>query len=183
MILYEGNPTELMNYSEEKWSETNHRLTNLFQAPYPREVKDKQDLFLEDRLINRTLRGEDVRSKSELIIANMLYNNKIDYEYEPVLELNGEIRRPDFVIYADNKNYYWEHLGMCKNSGYREHWKRKEAWYRKNDILPYDGASDQQVVLLKSKDTKKGGINSEEINNLIKIIQGEDYTIKINNAI
>ena len=41
----------------------------------PREVKDKKDLFLEDRLINRTLRGEDVRSKSELIIANMLYSN------------------------------------------------------------------------------------------------------------
>ena len=26
----------------------------------------------------------------------------IDYEYEPKLELNGEIRRPDFVIYDDS---------------------------------------------------------------------------------
>ena len=45
IILYEGDPKELMNYSEEKWSETNQRFTNLFQPPHPREIKDKYDLI------------------------------------------------------------------------------------------------------------------------------------------
>lgn len=175
IIIYEGDPKELINYSEEKWSETNQRFTNLFQAPYPHEVKDKKHLFLEDRLINRTLRGEDVRSKSELIIANMLYSNGIDYEYEPVLELNGETRRPDFVIYDDDsgETYYWEHLGMCTNRGYREDWKRKEHWYRKNDILPHREGGGKNGILLTSRDTKKGGINSEKIEKLVKIVKGE----------
>ena len=155
---------------------TNQRFTNLFQAPNPQEVKNKYDLFLEDRLINRTLRGEDVRSKSELIIANMLHSKHIDYEYEPVLELNGEIRRPDFLIEDDDsgKIYYWEHLGMCMNKGYRQNWKRKVQWYRKNDILPHNEGGGQNGILLTSKDTKKGGINSEEINDLIKIILDEE---------
>lgn len=175
VILYEGDPRELMNYSDNKWSETDQRFTNIFQTPHPRPVKDKKDLFLEDRLINRTLRGEDVRSKSELIIANMLHSNDIDYEYEPVLEINGETRRPDFVIYDDDsgETYYWEHLGMCTNKGYRNDWKRKEQWYRKNDILPHKEGGGKNGVLLTTRDTKKGGINSEEIENVVKIVKGE----------
>lgn len=173
IILYQGDPQELMNYSDEKWSETLRRFTNLFQAPKPREVKDRTDLFLEDRLINRTLRGEDVRSKSELIIANMLHSENIDYEYEPVIEFNNEVRRPDFVIYNDDsgETYYWEHLGMCRNREYRDGWRRKEQWYRKNQILPYKEGGGENGVLLISKDTKRGGIDSKEIEKLIKIIK------------
>jgi len=175
VIIYEGDPKELMYFSDEKWSETNKRFTNIFQDPNPREVKDKKNLFLEDRLINRTLKGEDVRSKSELVIANMMHSNGIDYEYEPVLEINGETRRPDFVIYDDDsgETYYWEHLGMCQNRSYREAWKRKEYWYRKNDILPYKEGGGKNGILITTRDTKKGGINSQKINDLIKIIKGE----------
>ena len=162
VILYQGNPTELMNYSDDKWSETNRRFTNLFQAPYPREVKDKKDLFLEDKLINRTLRGEDVRSKSELIIANILYHHGIDYEYEGILEFDGEIRRPDFVIENENTDeiYYWEHLGMLNKRSYREGWERKKQWYHKNGITEDGGPIGTLIVTV---DNKKGGISSEDI--------------------
>ncbi|AXV39097.1 AAA family ATPase [Methanobacterium sp. BAmetb5] len=167
IILFEGNPIDLMNYSEEKWSETNQRFTNLFRAPCPREVKDKKDLFLEDRLINRTLRGEDVRSKSELIIANILYHYGIDYEYEGVLEFDGEVRRPDFIIEDDDSGefYYWEHLGMLNNLRYKQNWEKKKEWYYKNGITVEGGRNGTLII---SVDNKKGGIYSEEIENILK---------------
>lgn len=167
VILYEGNPIDLMDYSEEKWSETNQRFTNLFQAPHPRQVKDKKDLFLEDRLINRALRGEDVRSKSELIIANILYHHGIDYEYEGVLEFDGEVRRPDFIVEDDDSGeiYYWEHLGMLNNLGYRQNWEKKKKWYHKHGINEDGGENGTLIV---SVDNTKGGIYSEEIEKLLK---------------
>ena len=169
VILYEGDPMEIMNYSEEKWSETNQRFTNLFKPPHPRVVKDKKDLFLEDNLINRTLRGEDVRSKSELIIANILYHHNIDYEYEGVLEIGGETRRPDFIIEDEDSGeiYYWEHLGMLNKKSYRESWDRKKEWYRKNGITAEGGENGTLVI---SKDNKKGGISSQEIEFIIERI-------------
>lgn len=171
VILYEGDPKELMDYSGEKWSVTNQRFTNLFQAPNPQLVKDKdkKNLFLEDRLINRTLRGEDVRSKSELIIANLLYHHEIEYEYEGVLEFNGEIRRPDFVIENEDtgETYFWEHLGMLNNRKYRESWERKKQWYLKNGITAEGGKNGTLIV---SEDNRKGGISSQDIEEKIKKI-------------
>lgn len=167
VILYQGDPIELMNYSEEKWSETNRRFTNIFQAPHPRPVKDQKDLFLEDKLINRTLRGEDVRSKSELIIADILYHYGIDYEYEGVLEFDGQIRRPDFVIEDEDsgETYYWEHLGMFNNKKYRKAWKKKEEWYHKNGITEEGGENGTLII---SVDNPKGGISSQEIEETLK---------------
>ena len=55
--------------------------------------------FLEDGLILRTERGDLVRSKSELVIADKLFARGIDYGYEQPLELEGgRIRYPDFTI-------------------------------------------------------------------------------------
>ena len=46
-----------------------------------------------------TENGENVRSKSELIIGNMLYKNNIPYQYEPRVELkNRKVFYPDFVV-------------------------------------------------------------------------------------
>jgi ATP-dependent exoDNAse (exonuclease V) alpha subunit len=167
IILYEGDPIDLMSYSEEKWSETNQRFTNLFQSPHPRPVKDKNDLFLEDRLINRTLRGEDVRSKSELIIANILYHHDIDYEYEGVLTFGDETRRPDFVIEDEDsgETYYWEHLGMLNQRSYRNNWKKKKQWYKMNGITENGGPNG---TLITSVDNPKGGISSQEIEETLR---------------
>ena len=167
VILYEGDPTELMNYSEEKWSETNKDSPIYLNLQIQNQLKIKKNLFLEDRLINRTLNGEDVRSKSELIIANILYHHKIDYEYEGVLEFESEIRRPDFVIEDEDSGemYYWEHLGMLNKRSYRESWERKKQWYKKNDITEEKGTNGTLII---SKDNPKGGISSQEIEEIVK---------------
>jgi hypothetical protein len=54
---------------------------------------------MEESLIHRTLRNEAVRSKSEVIIANLLHGLGIDYSYEKQLRgPDGRVRYPDFTI-------------------------------------------------------------------------------------
>lgn len=69
----------------------------------------------------RSLRGEYVRSKSEKIIADYLYNNNIPYQYEPKFEIS-DYRNvfPDFVVLnvRERRTIYWEHLGRCGEAGY-----------------------------------------------------------------
>ncbi len=80
----------------------------------------------------QTLSGEMVRSKSEVIIANILTERGIAFIYEPELKSsNGEMYRPDFEIASGGKIYYWEHLGMIDNEEYLANWQIKKEWYDK----------------------------------------------------
>jgi len=69
VILHQGPRTELRKYSPDDRSETARRLTNLFIARSPVVINGQ---FFEEYLIHRTARGEMVRSKSEVIIADHL---------------------------------------------------------------------------------------------------------------
>ena len=46
---------------------------------------------------------------------------------------------PDFTIadHARGVTFYWEHLGLLDDSGYRTRWERKRAEYLAAGILPY----------------------------------------------
>lgn len=61
-----------------------------------------------------TARGEQVRSKSEMIIADSLCREEIPYRYEfPVYTKEWGYVYPDFMV-LDKKNrkeWIWEHLG------------------------------------------------------------------------
>jgi len=85
VIFHQGNRHDLKRYSEGYYSESAHRLTNLFRPPHPVELRDR---FLEEGLIHRTRSGDSVRSKSEVIIADLLYSKGSDYIYE--LRLTGK---------------------------------------------------------------------------------------------
>ncbi|MCZ8133555.1 MAG: UvrD-helicase domain-containing protein [Rhodobacteraceae bacterium] len=87
----------------------------------PREewdFKTKHDWYAEvEKLDLRTLQGEKVASFEELQIANWLFRNGIDYEYEPVYEypLPGAGKRvytPDFRLVESG--VYLEHFGVRK---------------------------------------------------------------------
>ena len=56
--------------------------------------------------------GERVRSKSELLIANLLYRKKIPYKYECPLQIGNHTIYPDFTVLNVRKRkvLYWEHL-------------------------------------------------------------------------
>lgn len=85
------------------------------------------------RCIHRTLSGDFVRSKSEVIIANILHQTGIPFAYEePLVAPDGSRRVPDFTIEWRGQTYFWEHLGMLGVEEYRQNWELKKAWYEEH---------------------------------------------------
>lgn len=82
--------------------------------------------------IYKTRKSDLVRSKSEVIIANLLFDEKIKYEYEKKLyfEQNKWIE-PDFTIFINGTEFYWEHLGMIGIEDYDKRWLKKRTIYDK----------------------------------------------------
>ena len=78
--------------------------------------------FDEEDPVFPTRKGERVRSKSEMIIADRLLANGIPYKYECPIMVNGKIIHPDFTILriSDRKILYLEHCGKADDSDYAE---------------------------------------------------------------
>jgi hypothetical protein len=154
ILLIEGDdPSMLFDYTRPERSETARRNTNLFQ-PVLRRAED--EVPYAEHLIHRTVKGHLVRSKSELVIANMLFEMGIDYEYERVLEGTqqpGRLR-PDFsFVAADGDLILWEHLGMLGREDYRKGWEWKRAWYEANGFV-------LGKTLFTTEDDDRGGLDS-----------------------
>ena len=66
----------------------------------------------------KTIKGEYVKSKEEVDIANFLFLNGINYEYEKIFDnkVNDHIMKPDFYIYQNELYNYIEHFGIDKNN-------------------------------------------------------------------
>lgn len=171
IILHQGSATDLQRLSSERYSATATRLTNLFGPPKPVVVGDT---FLEERLIHLTSRGEAVRSKSEVIIANLLHARRVDYHYEHPLELDGITKYPDFTIEDDDAGvtYYWEHCGMLHDPAYRRRWEEKKVWYREHGILPIEDGGGPKGTLIETRDLPNGGFDSHQIETLINKLFG-----------
>jgi hypothetical protein len=171
VVLHQGSAIDLQRLSAEHYSATATRLTNLFGPPRPVAVGAA---FLEDRLIHRTSRGEAVRSKSEVIIANLLHAKGVDYHYEHPLELGGVVKYPDFTIEDDDTGitYLWEHCGLLHDRAYRRRWEEKQQWYREHGILPLEQGGGPKGTLIATRDEPDGGIDSASISALIATIGG-----------
>lgn len=97
-----------------------------------------------ENLIYKTDQGEMVRSKSELILANMLNQNRkyLLYKYERPLELMQgdkiQVVYPDFTILniQTGKITYWEHAGRMDDPKYANQFVYKVNSYMSNGIMP-----------------------------------------------
>lgn len=86
-----------------------------------------------------TLKNEHVRSKSEVIIANLLNAKKIPYHYEFPLELkDGYIIYPDFICLnkRTRQEFYWEHCGKMDDSEYSASLVKRLSLLAQKNILP-----------------------------------------------
>lgn len=121
---------------------------------------------------NRSDRIELVISKSEVIIANLLLEAEIPYEYERVLDCPDFPVKPDFTIlnHKGEPVLYWEHLGMLGKEDYDRKWERKRQGYEKNGykIITKEELKDVGTykLVLTTKE-RKGAIDSIEIRNVI----------------
>ena len=84
-------------------------------------------------------KGERVRSKSELIIANALFHSKIPYRYEYPLFVKGTGEfHPDFLCLNPRTGceILWEHFGLMDNEDYRNNAISKLAKYSEAGFVP-----------------------------------------------
>lgn len=109
-----------------------------------------------------TLKGEFVRSKSEALIANMLYQRGIPYHYEENLMLGDKIIAPDFkiAVRSENRFKYLEHCGMMGSEQYLKGFAWKLREYLANGFIPW------RDVFFTFDDTS-GGIDTAAIGYMI----------------
>ena len=89
----------------------------------------------------KTLRGEYVRSKSEVIIADRLFVKGIPYRYEIYFPMEFEdisYVYPDFEILNERtkEEFLWEHLGKLGDEGYSEAQLKKLSGYARSGFIP-----------------------------------------------
>ena len=100
--------------------------------PVPDEMLQIHSSYEEGK-IHHTLSDYMVRSKSEVIIANILFDRNIPFKYEvPLFASDGTFYIPDFTITWRGEKWYWEHLGLLNKEEYRNHWQVKKEWYEKH---------------------------------------------------
>lgn len=171
VILHQGPLVEYRRYASDEYSDIARRMTNLFNDSMPRAVNvGAQQKFLEEGLIHLTERGDLVRSKSELVIADKLFARGVEYAYEQPLVLpNGRIRYPDFTIadHARGMTFYWEHLGLLDDPGYRSRWERKRAEYSDAGIKSHEEGEGPVGTLIVTRDQPGGGLDAAAIASVI----------------
>ncbi|MDR1769409.1 MAG: AAA family ATPase [Hungatella sp.] len=157
-IIYNKQPSELKKYGAAELSDLAHRKTNLFGDAILRQVSngwyDSKNIFI-------TVDGTRVKSKSEVIVYNLLLASEKQPVYEQELHLNGITVHPDFTLETNNGTVYWEHLGMLGDYGYSKSWERKKKLYEKYGITQENGN------LILSQDELTGGIDAQKIHSLI----------------
>ena len=125
-------------------------LTNEQYAARWQDVSWTGRPFASDAPYICTARGERVRSKSEVIIADTLFRYNIPYRYEFPITLkrinSADIRRdfgrsvtlyPDFLCLntRTRTEFYWEHFGLMDSTEYSNNAAGKLRLYTENGIL------------------------------------------------
>lgn len=96
-----------------------------------------------------TIQNEVLRSHQEVEIANFLYLNNIDYEYEPMypyyIQYSHKPYTPDFVIQQGEKIAYIEHFGISEDG--------ENDRYSDDELEKYKKAVRDKVILHRTHDT------------------------------
>ena len=117
----------MIKYFRGSW---NSILENTFDAKKLDQVNFVRSLQFE------TLNGEYVKSGGEKLIANILFENNIEYVYEKSFKWNGINYRPDFSInLSKTSGVVIEYFGLVGQSEYdqsssrkREFWQNSPNW-------------------------------------------------------
>ena len=131
-LLIEKDVATLLSARRPENAQIGQVNSSLFEGIFhavPDALQQRSDWYAEGR-VHETLTGDMVRSKSELIIANLLAERGISFKYEmPLLAPDGTMYLPDFSIVHQGESWFWEHWGMMSDEAYRSHREVKLAWY------------------------------------------------------
>lgn len=126
------------------------------------EVEYKHKVFFEDVPELFTAKGERVRSKSEVIIADTLTRLNVPYRYEFPVALKNIVVHPDFFCLnvRTREEFLWEHFGMMSDVEYSEAAVEKLMLYQSCGIFP--GAN-----LLISMETQTKPVSTKQIERIV----------------
>ena len=158
------------------------------------------DTRINDMKINLdTIKGEHVRSTEEAMIANFLFMNGINYEYEkeyPFKQGNSNKKyHPDF--YLTDYDIYLEHFGISEDGRvpwlseieeqkYLDDMKWKRDFHAQNNTILIETYSyynkekrllDELKILLEKHNIKFSPVNPNDVYNKV-YAQNEDYHFK-----
>jgi len=159
VLLIEKDVAPLLKLRNPDSSEIVKRNTQMFTLILRQEPPERPHI---EALIHRTRKGIAVRSKSEVVVAEVLDSLGISWEYElPLYSKTNpkDFRLPDFTMSYEGDVFYWEHLGMLTVPTYREAWKWKLEWYKAN------GFANRLIV---SADGPDGSIDAGEIERIAR---------------
>jgi hypothetical protein len=153
-----GSEAGIIHALEDTASEETKSEEVLLEVLANRKTNRLPDRYRPEGLVHKTLSGDLVRSKSEVIVADALYYRGISFRYEvPFFGRNRKsFKIPDFTItLPSGLIVVWEHLGMLDQESYRDAWNRKKIWYILNGLDHSD--------LYVTNDTQASGIDSHQI--------------------
>ncbi|MFJ3209165.1 AAA family ATPase [Streptomyces flaveolus] len=161
VLCHEGPLEDLLLLTRATGSDTARRLTDLMVPPSPRQIAGHAgapSVRVDSRLLHISASGVPVRSKNEVIIADILDDiapGAWVYE-QPLYSRDGSDpmpRRPDFTISTySGRTVYWEHLGMLHDPRYASSWQKKQKWYAEQGILPADEGGGPNGTLMWTSD-------------------------------
>ena len=112
-----------------------------------------------------SMRGEHVRSKSEIVIADRLLNAGLEYHYEFVYSPNygANFFFPDFTILhpVTYEDWFWEHCGMIDKTYYSNDLMFRLELYSRADIYPGKN-------LIITFETSEKSLNTQYVDDIIK---------------
>lgn len=116
-----------------------------------------------EHLICKSISGNLLRSKSEMMIDMLLFQHKIPFRYECALVLGGAVIHPDFTIRhpLTGKFFYWEHFGLMDKPEYVANTLHKMRTYAENGILP-------GINLITTYETQENPLDSEWVEKIIE---------------
>jgi hypothetical protein len=131
-LLVEEDVGALLSLRRRERSQLSRINSSLFGfSPLPDELLSLGDWYAEGR-VHRAVSGHLVRSKSEVIIANLLHDRGVPFEYEkPLFAADGTFYLPDFTIQAKGETWFWEHWGRLDRDAYRNRAEAKRGWYER----------------------------------------------------
>ena len=162
------------NYLPYSLDAINAQMSAAYQSEGKRLLKNQidrqsQNPYRRDLLIHKTSAGNFVRSKGEVVIADVLDSLEIDFFYEKELVLldedgNERTFYPDFtILLRGGRIYYWEHEGMLTDLEYVRRNQEKEQLYFRNGIFAPKN-------LIVSMDGADGSIDADGIRRMAQAL-------------
>ena len=122
----------------------------------------KRNNYRIEEAIHDSLRGEKLRSKSEVLIANSLFHAGVPYFVEPKMQIGTFSFCPDFLILrlSDYKEIIWEHFGRMSDPIYADSAIRKIQHYEASGYHLGDN-------FIATFETEKSPLSSRMVDNYI----------------